>query len=346
MHEGTISAPLARFVTASVRASGAPMRRFERFPDLGPEVLGDDLARISTPSALALWEQLTLTEPGSSIGALMTQGTPLGTFGLWDYLISTGDNLAGSLKVAIGHLACIGDPAAEKLRVIEDGRTFTIRHSTGAWVPDVVEAINLFALAMFSTRARAATQRPVTPLEITLTHRPPRTYQRLAEFFGTRNIVFDAPYNSITFADNDVRAPLPKAMPGLQQVLTEHAVLTLAAAKPVLRWHDRFRAILDAALREDAASLDEVAQRLAMSPRTLQRRLAEHDTSWREELEHARHQHAVELLRGTDLPLNAIATRVGFSDARALRRAVRRWEGRSPNLVRRDRVTVGGPTEA
>ncbi|MFF9869717.1 helix-turn-helix domain-containing protein [Streptomyces sp. NPDC013953] len=346
MHEGTISARLARFITASVRASGTPMWRFERFPDLGPEVLNDDLARISTPSALALWEQLTLTEPGPAIGALITEGTPLGTFGLWDYLISTGDNLAESLKVAIGHLACIGDVAAEKLQVIEDGRTFTVRHATGSWVPDVVEAIDLFALAMLSTRASAATQRPVIPLEVTLTHRPPRTYQRLAAFFGTRNIVFDAPHNSITFADNDVRARLPKATPGLQQILTEHAVLTLSASKPVLRWHDRFRATLDAALREDAASLDRVAQRLAMSPRTLQRRLAEHGTSWREELEQTRHQQAMELLRRTDLPLHSIATRVGYSDARALRRAVQRWEGRSPNLVRRDPVTVGGPAEA
>ncbi|MFI1646737.1 helix-turn-helix domain-containing protein [Streptomyces avidinii] len=71
-----------------------------------------------------------------------------------------------------------------------------------------------------------------------------------------------------------------------------------------------------------------------MSPRTLQRRLGEHGTTWREEVEAVRQEHTLELLRATDLPLRSVAARVGFSDVRALRRAVRRWEGLPPRDVR------------
>ncbi|WP_434096337.1 hypothetical protein [Streptosporangium roseum] len=34
------------------------------------------------------------------------------------------------------------------------------------------------------------------------------------------------------------------------------------------------------------------------------------------------------------MPLQSIAARVGYSDVRALRRAVQRWEERPPNVVR------------
>ncbi|MFE2241894.1 AraC family transcriptional regulator ligand-binding domain-containing protein [Streptomyces virginiae] len=331
---GTISVHLARFVVDALRRSGAGMDRIARFHDLGPEVLGNDLARVSTPSALAVWEELTLCEVGTAVGALLTEEAPIGTFGLWDYLVTSGPSLRESLRQVVEYNAVIADPANEKLLVEEDGRTFTVRHATGSWGPDVVEAIDWFALAMFLTRARAATGRALAPLRVGVTHGAPREHRRLAELFGTTRIDFEAPYNSITFHDDDVRAPLPKAQPGLDRLLAHQARLTLAAAQPVMLWQDSFRMVLAGAFREDAVNLEYVAGRLAMSPRTLQRRLRELGTTWREEVESVRQERTMELLRTTDMPLRLIAAQVGYSDMRALRRAVRRWDGRAPRDIR------------
>ncbi|WP_051806874.1 AraC family transcriptional regulator ligand-binding domain-containing protein [Streptomyces sp. NRRL F-2664] len=331
---GTVSVHLARFIVDALRRSGAGVDRFARFHDLGPEVLANDLARVSTPSALAVWEELTVTEAGTAVGALLAAEAPIGAFGLWDYLVTSGPTLRESLKQVVEYNAVVADPANERLLVEEDGHTFTVRHATGRWGPDVVAAIDWFALAMFLTRARAATGRPLVPLRVSVTHGAPRQYRRLAELFGTTRIDFEAPYNSITFRDDDVRAPLPKAQPGLDRLLAQQARMTLAAAQPVMLWQDSFRMVLAGAFREDQVSLEYVAGRLAMSPRTLQRRLRELGTTWREEVESVRQERTMELLRTTDLPLQLIAARVGYSDLRALRRAVRRWDGRAPRDIR------------
>ncbi|MEU8894755.1 helix-turn-helix domain-containing protein [Nocardia sp. NPDC048505] len=73
---------------------------------------------------------------------------------------------------------------------------------------------------------------------------------------------------------------------------------------------------------------------MAMSARTLRRRLGEHGTSWRNEVEAARLAKATALLRDTGLPVSSVATRVGYSDARALRRAFPPWTGHTPARFR------------
>jgi transcriptional regulator GlxA family with amidase domain len=57
-------------------------------------------------------------------------------------------------------------------------------------------------------------------------------------------------------------------------------------------------------------------------------------------LEKIRQERATRLLRTTPLGVESIAARVGYSDVRALRRAVRRWYGTTPTEVRRAATPV------
>ncbi|WP_405485772.1 helix-turn-helix domain-containing protein [Nocardia sp. NBC_00511] len=60
-------------------------------------------------------------------------------------------------------------------------------------------------------------------------------------------------------------------------------------------------------------------------------------TTWQNELETVRYEHAVNLLRNTDLPISTVAARLGYSDARTLRRAFIRWKGLPPSHFRGER---------
>jgi AraC-like DNA-binding protein len=89
-------------------------------------------------------------------------------------------------------------------------------------------------------------------------------------------------------------------------------------------WISLFRATLVRSLHTGDATLGELAKRHAMSPRTLQRRLAAHDTSLRAEVNRARRDLAASLSE-SGATNSLIALRLGYSDTRALRRALRRW---------------------
>ena len=77
-----------------------------------------------------------------------------------------------------------------------------------------------------------------------------------------------------------------------------------------------------------------IAAQLGMSDRTLQRRLRDEGTSFREILDDTRHYLARELLRNTRFPLADVATQLGFAEPSAFYRAFRKWEGCTPGQFR------------
>ena len=81
-------------------------------------------------------------------------------------------------------------------------------------------------------------------------------------------------------------------------------------------------------------SIDQVAQALQLSVRTLRRRLREDGTSFRELCDRIRVEHAQRLLREQGMTVAEAAAQLGFSDHRSFRRAFKRWLGQLPGDMR------------
>lgn len=91
-------------------------------------------------------------------------------------------------------------------------------------------------------------------------------------------------------------------------------------------------------------NLDDVARRLALSPRTLRRRLQSEGVGFRALVDLNRRTRAAQLLRDTDMKLSAIAAHLGYNDAASFRRAFHRWFGLGPLAYRRARPAPGHRT--
>lgn len=77
--------------------------------------------------------------------------------------------------------------------------------------------------------------------------------------------------------------------------------------------------------------LEEVAQRLHVSPRTLRRRLAEEGSGFAGLLEEVRRQDAMRLLEDRRLSVAEVARRLGYEEPANFTRAFRQWTGRTPS---------------
>jgi AraC-like DNA-binding protein len=81
-------------------------------------------------------------------------------------------------------------------------------------------------------------------------------------------------------------------------------------------------------------SMTAIAAQLGMQERTLRRRLAAEDTSYGAIVDDVRRKLAIEYLQTTRMSVDDVAWKVGFSDSANLRRAVRRWTGKTISALR------------
>jgi AraC-like DNA-binding protein len=80
-----------------------------------------------------------------------------------------------------------------------------------------------------------------------------------------------------------------------------------------------------------------VARQLGLSTRSLQRRLAAEGHTWKQLLEATRHKLALHYLCSTTHSIVDIACLLGYSDSANFTRACRRWEGKTPSAIRREK---------
>ncbi|MFD3484764.1 AraC family transcriptional regulator [Streptomyces sp. NPDC058665] len=165
-------------------------------------------------------------------------------------------------------------------------------------------------------------------------HPAPADITRYTDLFGITP-TFDAPDNTFCFDASYLEQPLPQA--------NEWAWRNYENICRELLDRRRARAgvagaVRDALLRRSGAlsSLPEVARELGTSTRTLARRLDAEQSSFRVLADEVRQTLAEELL-GTDMTVQQVAHRLGYTEPSSFVRAFRRWTGHAPQAYRRER---------
>ncbi|MFZ5443411.1 MAG: AraC family transcriptional regulator ligand-binding domain-containing protein [Myxococcota bacterium] len=145
---------------------------------------------------------------------------------------------------------------------------------------------------------------------------------------------FDRAAHRLVFDAELLRTPFQLADAAAKRLAAEQCEKELAALSVSSRVSSRVRALV----LGDGGVLDveAVAKALAMSVRTLKRRLASEGTSYSDLLDQERRARAEQLL-ATERSVKEIAAALGFADTAAFSHAFTRWTGRSPSQWRADR---------
>jgi AraC-like DNA-binding protein len=97
---------------------------------------------------------------------------------------------------------------------------------------------------------------------------------------------------------------------------------------------ERIRIAIQQKLTGLRPNVEDIADALHISSRTLQRRLQDQGSSFQRVLEEARHQLARHYLNNSVLELNEAAYLLGYQDGNSFVRAFRNWEGVPPSRWR------------
>lgn len=82
-------------------------------------------------------------------------------------------------------------------------------------------------------------------------------------------------------------------------------------------------------------SIVEVAEAFGLAERTLRRQLKSEETSFQKILDSVRFEKAKLLLKQTNLPIEEVASRLGYQEAASFNHAFQRWSGTTPSKFRK-----------
>ena len=105
------------------------------------------------------------------------------------------------------------------------------------------------------------------------------------------------------------------------------------------------RSVIVESLPAGQPTLDHTAQTLEISPRTLQRRLAEMGLSYTQLVDEVRFIKARQLII-EQTKLSDIASSLGYADAGSFTRAFERWTGMPPQQYRKQFYKSSKPTQS
>lgn len=170
-----------------------------------------------------------------------------------------------------------------------------------------------------------------SPTSVHFKHPAPqdRSVRELERFFGCP-VHFCEPCDALCFPASFLNTPIRTANPGLHQILSRYAEECLARHHDGRTLAGRVRQLISAGLSSGQAQIETVASQLAMTARTLQRRLADEGQSFGDLLEHTRRELATQYLQDGRLRPLDVAFLLGYSDLTAFHRAFKRWFGQTP----------------
>lgn len=327
----TVLAAWTATVVRALQARGVDGMALACEAGIHPGVFEVDGGRVPLAATTALW-RLAVDATGDPCFAVsVARFVRPGTFHGLSLGMLASRTLADALT-RVGRFApLVLDTAVTPTTEVRDGRyelrlgwTRVATGQPGAPVQESVEAIT----ACIVSTARFLTDGAVAPVEVHLPRRERPEPDGFARYFRCP-VRYGCDDYLIAYDADLVHRPLRAGCGEAAEAADRVAAGYIARVRGPDGVADEVRAVLRRAVGEAPPSAAEVAAALAMSSRTLQRRLHDEGTTFRALVDDVRMAQARELLAG-GATAAAVAGTLGFSDPTAFRRAFKRATGETP----------------
>jgi AraC-like DNA-binding protein len=285
--------------------------------------------RVSLEEVLTLWEELVGEVGGEHVAATIGVIPREQQHSLLTFLCSTATTLGEAISTFERYWPIVTDAYTWRQRRA-DGWALVVR-PVGPLDRSGWRAQMLYDVSDIVTSVASLTSQRVSPERVDFAHQLDE-HDVVQQALGCE--VYDnQTATGIVFNAADLEVKLEPIYPGLRPLLEKRAEAMLQAVHPRRPTSVRVRSELADLIGSGDTSLAVVARRLAMSERTLHRRLTEEGTNFRALLQSIRVQLAKQWL-GTH-SVAQVAQRLGYASPRSFRRAFKRSTGLTPSQFRK-----------
>lgn len=329
---GTIRAAGIRGFSDVVRRAGGDPVDLVRRVGLDPAALAQDELPIADHRLAALLDLAAAELDLPDIGLRMAATHDLDMLGPLAVVLENSRTGDEALTAAMRYLSSHSDAMAihRDPDPLGEAGVVAIRYRAHDVEPAPIHAIDA-GIGYLHRVIGMLVGAPYGLLEVRLRGTPVAPLSAYRAFFGAP-VSFGAPAAILRMP----AAVFDRPIAGGQEALRAQAEAYLRALVPDdLDLIARVRGVIQATLLElGVASIETTARAMATHPRTLQRRIAEHATTFARVLDDVRRDEARHLLVDDGIPCQDISVRLGFAEQASLSRACRRWWGVPPTAVR------------
>jgi AraC-like DNA-binding protein len=292
---------------------------------LPPSFLDQPRVLLKTEELFALWRAIGEVSDNPAIGLLLGTETKTERFHPVSLAALSTESFGQAVKQMARYkqLTC-----PEEIRQQMNEEEWSIHFH---WLlADQVEPMALIecAFAWVLSVARHGTGTRLSPLRMEFVQ--PRPHIKAIERHFGCPVVCGAPHNAIVFRAADAQRPFVTRNAELLAMLAPQFEEELKRENGDESFVDRVRLAIQQKLTGQRPTIEDIADALHISSRTIQRRLQKEGSSFQRLLEEARHQLARQYLNNSVLELNEAAYLLGYNDANSFVRAFRTWEGVPP----------------
>jgi AraC-like DNA-binding protein len=323
-------------------ADGQGITRAALIAEIGltAEELADPDGLVPFEAYIRAWEVLAAIPGNDEIGLRMGESSAVEHLGALGYAMIHAQSALAALELFRRYRRLASDTFAPAIDI--DGEHVVIHL---VWPVRLARlsacADSALAGAISILRALAGLARGA-PLAVEAWYQCPRpSGVDRAAALGCR-VRYGAPEMRLVLRRELLEQPLPTHNPALVEYLSRHTQAIVARIPESALISDRVRRVITENLQNGEPAQAEVSRKLALSERTLQRRLRDEATTFAAILNDVRHELSQHYLASSDLTLHEVAFLLGYSEPSAFHRAFRRWTGETPQAFRLMRLAATG----
>ncbi|SOZ09884.1 AraC family transcriptional regulator [Cupriavidus taiwanensis] len=314
------------------RRLGHDIEALLRRADISPALLASPSARVTQGQYAALIRTLRRVMRDELWGLLDRPVTP-GVFAQVCRSLVDCATLEDAIRTGLRLYRQHIDAFAPRLHVAADGKTAAVVLHPRA----PASACRSFAESTFVFHAYAvvswlvAGQIPLTRVELSAAASPGRTDTE--RVFKTA-VSYGQPVTALHFDAASLRLPVMQDAASLRDFLHETPRNLLIRYRDNSCLAERIRQHLRSHLDGELPSLEQMAQRLRLTPQTLRRRLRDEGRGYQSIKDNLRRDVAIGMMERPGMTLQDVALRLGFSEPSTFHRAFKKWTGVAPGEYR------------